>query len=115
MPSTVQLDDALDALHALDAQDGLDALDIGIDVDEAFADLVLADDELVALEFDLLVASEFGDPPSSDAAPLDPSGGEPARPGPFVELVTVGIPTPDSTPGRRRNRQRGPPWAVVHT
>jgi hypothetical protein len=103
MPRAVSPDgEGLEAVGTLDA----------LDVDAAFAELVLADDELVALEFDALVAAEFGEPPTSGRVPHDQAGDGPTQPEPCDALAPRSCTPPAIPPARRRNRQRGPPRAL---
>lgn len=86
-----------------------------VDVDAAFADLVLADDELVAREFDAIVAAEFGEPPIPVPSHHDQAGGGPMRPGPRAAPAPRSRPGLTSTAARRRNRQRSPPRGSERT
>jgi hypothetical protein len=85
--------------------------DLTVDLDLAFAELVLADDELLGLELDALVAAEFGDPPASDSPRHEQDGGGQSRPGPRDWLLPGPGPAARTTAARRRNRQRSPPRA----
>jgi hypothetical protein len=80
-----------------------------VEVDAAFADIVLADDDLVDLEFEALVSAEFGDPVDPGAVPHDDPGDERPRPGPRDALVPPVRPAATMAAARRRNRQRSPP------
>ncbi|MFM6851643.1 MAG: hypothetical protein ACKOVB_21330 [Terrabacter sp.] len=83
--------------------------DLALDVDQAFADIVLADDELVELEFEALVRAEFGDPPDCSRVPHDePGDGQPRR-APRVAPAPASRPAATLATARRRNRQRSPP------
>lgn len=90
------------------ASQGPETLD-DVDVDAAFADIVLADDDLVALEFEALVSAEFGGTGDSGAVPHDDPGDERPRPGPRDALTPRSRPAATLAAARRRNRQRSPP------
>ncbi len=83
--------------------------DLDLDVDVAFADIVLADDDLVDLEFEALVSAEFGDPADCGRVPHDDPGDGRPRPGPSGALAPAVHPAATIAAARRRNRQRSPP------
>ncbi|GAB2775986.1 hypothetical protein GCM10027039_41640 [Terrabacter koreensis] len=83
--------------------------DLALDVDAAFADIVLADDDLVDLEFEALVSAEFGDPTDRGGVPHDDPGDGRTRPGPRDALDPAVHPAATIAAARRRNRQRSPP------
>lgn len=91
------------------ASQGPEMLDVDVDVDAAFADIVLADDDLVDLEFEVLVSAEFGDPADPGAVPHDDAGDELPRPGPRDARTPGSRPAATLATARRRNRQRSPP------
>ncbi|MER7243189.1 hypothetical protein [Kribbella sp. NPDC000426] len=78
-------------------------------LDEAFLDLTLADDELLRAEFDALIAASWESP---SQPPLDkhclPSRGRPARPRPLRVRRGNSAPRP-VLPRRTHGRARGPP------
>jgi hypothetical protein len=94
---------------SLVASQGPETLDVDVDVDAAFADIVLADDDLVDLEFEALVSAEFGDPADPGAVPHDDPGDELPRPGPRDALTPRSRSAATLAVARRRNRQRSPP------
>ncbi|NUO92300.1 MAG: hypothetical protein HOQ18_15955 [Dermatophilaceae bacterium] len=83
--------------------------DLDLDVDAAFAEIVLADDELVDLEFEALMSAEFGGPHDSGDVPHDDPGDGRPRPGPRGALAPRARPAARIATARRRNRQRSPP------
>ncbi|MGO4599171.1 hypothetical protein [Terrabacter sp. 2RAF25] len=89
---------------------GLGTLD-GVDVDAAFTEIVMSDDDLVDLEFEALVSAEFGDPPGTGGAPHDDAHDAPPPPWPRCSLAPRPSPAARTDAARRRNRQRSPPRA----
>jgi hypothetical protein len=83
--------------------------DLDVDVDAAFADIVLADDDLVDLEFEALVSAEFGGPTGRGGVPHDDAGDGRSRPGPRDAPAPADPPAATMAVARRRNRQRSPP------
>lgn len=83
--------------------------DLDLDVDTAFAEIVLADDDLVDLEFEALVSAEFGGPHDRPDVPHDNPGDGRPRPESRGALAPRARPPARIATPRRRNRQRSPP------
>jgi hypothetical protein len=83
--------------------------DVELEVEVAFAELVLADDDLLRAEFDELVAAVLAEPPPGDRVrrPSRRGGSGPQRVRPPAPSHVR--PRPAARVSRRRNRQRGPP------
>jgi hypothetical protein len=72
--------------------------------DEAFAELVSSDPELVQAEFDALIGACWQEPPVPPSPPAPPASSA-GRPGPPA-------PTPDPEPAAGRSREEGSGRAV---
>jgi hypothetical protein len=82
-----------------------------VSLDEAFLDLVTADDDLVRAEFDALIAASWDappPPPPAVPAPADRPPGWPAPRGPEPVRRAGRL-----VPARRPTRQRSPPQRQV--
>ncbi|MBC9822124.1 hypothetical protein [Terrabacter sp. MAHUQ-38] len=84
--------------------------DVELEVEVAFAELVLADDDLLQAEFDELVAAVLAEPPPGDRVPR-PSrrGGSGPQRSSRPPTPSHVRPRPAARVSRRRNRERSPP------
>jgi hypothetical protein len=79
--------------------------------DEAFAELVSSDPDLVQAEFDALIGACWDQPPASPPSPAPPASSA-ARPVPPPEAANpepAAAPSDEAAPGHITDNQRSPP------
>jgi hypothetical protein len=84
------------------------------DLDERFIDVICADEELLAAEFDAIIAANWPAPPT-DAALQNRANRTRPRPNPHPANPIVNSAAPSGNKDTGRARQRSPPRTACRT